>query len=287
VIGKIADNLRAAFREILESALAASLAWWIGLQLLGDRQPLFAAIVAVVCLSPGLPSHSKQALGMFIGVVTGIAVGEILLLTAPGPSPLVIGVGMFAAMIAATAFRVQPVVGIQAGISAAIVFVDGEEINSFLRAADAVIGGLVALLFSQVLFTPNPFDRIRRGAEELLDTVEQHRDGFDRCRANGDRGALRDLFDGLRDAEQAFAERLQYADQIADRTMRGRLKRQEIKQATREWRRLARELHLALGSVGFTLEHGTDDEIEQECPRQLGEANRLIDEAKDRLERCP
>ena len=64
MIAAMLENWKSAFRETLESALAAGIAWWLGLLVFGgEHTPLFAAITAIVCLAPGLPSHSKQASG--------------------------------------------------------------------------------------------------------------------------------------------------------------------------------------------------------------------------------
>jgi len=76
-----------AWREVLASALGAALAWVLAERLLGHPQPIFAAISAIVCLAPGLPSHTKQTKGLLLGVGTGIVVGE-LILTLPDIAPL-------------------------------------------------------------------------------------------------------------------------------------------------------------------------------------------------------
>jgi Fusaric acid resistance protein-like len=68
-----------AWREALASALGAALSWLLAERLLGHPQPIFAAISAIVCLSPGLPSHTKQTGGLLLGVATGIVIGELSL----------------------------------------------------------------------------------------------------------------------------------------------------------------------------------------------------------------
>jgi hypothetical protein len=66
-----------AWREALAAALGATLSWLLAELLLGHPQPIFAAISAIVCLSPGLPSHTKQTEGLLLGVATGIVIGEV------------------------------------------------------------------------------------------------------------------------------------------------------------------------------------------------------------------
>jgi len=55
------------------------LVWFFAQTVFGHPHPIFAAIIAIVCLAPGLPSHNKQALGLLVGVGIGIAVGEFAL----------------------------------------------------------------------------------------------------------------------------------------------------------------------------------------------------------------
>jgi hypothetical protein len=78
-IAKILERWSEAWREVLASALAAALSWFLAQRLFGHQQPIFAAITAIVCLAPGLPSHTKQTVGLLLGVATGILVGELSL----------------------------------------------------------------------------------------------------------------------------------------------------------------------------------------------------------------
>ena len=64
ILGRWSD----AWREALAAALGAALSWLLAELLLGHPQPIFAAISAIVCLSLGLPSHTKQTEGLLLGV---------------------------------------------------------------------------------------------------------------------------------------------------------------------------------------------------------------------------
>ena len=191
MIATLLQNWKSAFRETLESALAAGTAWWLGLLVFGgDHTPLFAAVTAVVCLAPGLPSHSKQAFGLFVGVIAGIAIGELALAVAGGAHPVVLGVAVFLSMMAALAFKVQPIVGIQAGVSTVIVLVEGQDVDSYARIVDALIGGTVALSFSQMLLTPDPFAIMRREGAKLVQAFDGLAQGLvqvpgRRCQSRG------------------------------------------------------------------------------------------------------
>jgi hypothetical protein len=77
LVARILDRWSDAWREALAAALGATLSWLLAELLLGHPQPIFAAISAIVCLSPGLPSHTKQTEGLLLGVATGIVIGEV------------------------------------------------------------------------------------------------------------------------------------------------------------------------------------------------------------------
>ena len=77
LVARILVRWSDAWREALAAALGATLSWLLAELLLGHPQPIFAAISAIVCLSPGLPSYTKQTEGLLLGVATGIVIGEV------------------------------------------------------------------------------------------------------------------------------------------------------------------------------------------------------------------
>ena len=98
LIERVVSRWSSAWRDALASAIAAALAWILAQHFFGHAHPVFAAISAVVCLAPGLPSHGKQAIGLMVGVATGILVGEAALWL-PDSYPLLrIGFATFAAI---------------------------------------------------------------------------------------------------------------------------------------------------------------------------------------------
>ena len=110
LIDRLAFRWSSAWRDALASAIAAALAWILASHLLGHVHPVFAAISAVVCLAPGLPSHGKQAVGLMVGVATGILVGEAALWL-PDAYPLLrIGFATFSAIAIAALYGLGPVV---------------------------------------------------------------------------------------------------------------------------------------------------------------------------------
>lgn len=173
-IGLIGSRLTLAWHDALASAIAAGIAWILAVWLLGHPRPLFAAVSAIVCLSPGLPSHGRQAVGLMLGVATGIAIGELALLLPEGMlvpeglSLLRLASATFLSMVIAASFGQPAVVPIQAGVSAVLVLALGPESAGFTRMEDVAIGVGVGLFFSQVLLTPDPVRLVDAAADELL-----------------------------------------------------------------------------------------------------------------------
>src|SRR2546429_4345873 len=66
-----------ALRDAIAASLGAMLAWELSHYLLGHPKPVFAAVTALVCLAPGLPSHLKQTWGLVLGCAIGIIVGKL------------------------------------------------------------------------------------------------------------------------------------------------------------------------------------------------------------------
>jgi len=167
LIGRIFLRWSEAWREALASALGAALSWFLAERLLGHPQPIFAAISAIVCLSPGLPSHTKQTGGLLLGVATGIVIGELttalsdnIPLLSDNIPLLKISLAAFLAMIVAASYGQSAVVPIQAGVSAMLVVAFGSATTGSLRMADVAVGAAVGFLFSQVL---SAADQKRKG----------------------------------------------------------------------------------------------------------------------------
>jgi uncharacterized membrane protein YgaE (UPF0421/DUF939 family) len=145
----VCDRWRSAWREVAAATIAAVLAWVVAQKLFGHPHPIFAAVIAIVALGPGIASHRKQAWGLVLGVATGILVGEIALFI---PNPIVaMGIGVFVSMMIAASFGIGPVVPIQAGVSLLLVLILGAETAGFVRMVDVVIGAVIGLICGRVL----------------------------------------------------------------------------------------------------------------------------------------
>ena len=216
----------AGWRDVLSSAVAAGASWWIAVHLFGHSQPIFAAVAAIVCLAPGLPNHGLQAVNMMVGLLLGLLTGEALLLLPMLDGALRIGVIVAAAMLAALAVGIAPVIPIQAGVSAIIVLAMGPQIGGEMRLIDAAIGSGIGVLFSQVLFTPDPVGMIDRAAARMLRLLG---DGFDQLAGavaardeHRSSGALAHMF-ASRESLNALWAGIDLARSTARWSLRGRV----------------------------------------------------------------
>lgn len=175
MLSTLTSRFSLAWRDAAASAIAAGIAWVLAVWLFGHPHPVFAAVTAIVCLSPGLPSHGRQAVGLMLGVATGIVVGEVALVLLPegflvpeGLSLLRLTVATFFSILIAAAFGQAAVVAIQSGVSAVLVLALGPHSAGLVRLEDVGVGVVVGLVFSQVLLTPDPIEQVDAAADELL-----------------------------------------------------------------------------------------------------------------------
>lgn len=166
---------------VLQSTIAATAAWVIAKRVLGDHEPFFAPIAAVIALNASLGERGRNALRLLLGVVVGIVVGEIAIATLGG-SYASLALAVFAAMAVARALGGVRIVIAQAAAGAILTVAVANGEAGTQRLVDALIGVGVALLFTQVLFSPEPLKMLR----------------------HAEAAALADMADGLRLAARAL-----------------------------------------------------------------------------------
>jgi uncharacterized membrane protein YgaE (UPF0421/DUF939 family) len=134
-------------------------------------------VAALVALGTSAGHRGRQALEMVLGVAVGIAVADLLgRAVGSGAWQLVLVSAL--AMLAALVLFQSPLFISQAGVWAILVVAVPEQGNlTSERFVDALVGGLTALLFSQVLFPLDPLRVVRGAAEpvfaELAEALEQ------------------------------------------------------------------------------------------------------------------
>lgn len=172
-----AGRLRANGWPVMQTALAASLAYFLATFVLGSEQPFFAPIAAVISLGLTLGQRGRRAVEVVFGVAVGLMVADLLVLVI-GVGTAQIGMVVALAMAAAVFFAERTLLVNQAAISAILVVILQPPDAGFSpdRFVHALVGGGVALAVNH-LFPVNPERVVERAAhpifEELAAVLEE------------------------------------------------------------------------------------------------------------------
>jgi uncharacterized membrane protein YgaE (UPF0421/DUF939 family) len=206
------DRLRANGWSVLQTAVAASVAYFLAVILLGHERPFFAAIAAVISLGVTLGQRMRRAVELVFGVAFGLMVADLLVLVL-GTGVAQIGVVVLLAMAAAVFFGGGPLLVNQAAISALLVVVlqPPDAVFSPARFLDALVGGGIALAVNY-LFPINPERLVERAARPIFDELVMVLEDIAAALRSGDRErAERALLDARRiddDQVKSFYEAL-------------------------------------------------------------------------------
>ena len=116
------DRLRLAWRSLVQTAAAATVAYLIASELVGHAQPFFAPIAAIITLGITVGQRGRRAFELALGVAVGIAVADALVLVM-GTGVATLAVVVFLAMGAAVFLGTGQIFANQAAVSAVLVAV--------------------------------------------------------------------------------------------------------------------------------------------------------------------
>src|ERR1700733_685851 len=168
-------RIRSVWFNLLQTSVAAGLAWYVAHDVLAHPQPFFAPIAAAVSLSTSNVLRAQRAIQMIVGVTLGIGTGALVqgLL---GPGTLSITVAALIALLAAVFIG-------QGYIGQGMMFANQTVVSSILvlalyrsgvgweRIYDALIGGGLAIVVAVLLFPANPLVVLRSARIEVLRTL--------------------------------------------------------------------------------------------------------------------
>jgi uncharacterized membrane protein YgaE (UPF0421/DUF939 family) len=196
-------RLRAQAWPLVQTAVAAAVSWLIAERLLHDPSPFFAPVAAIMSLAATRGQNLRRALELILGVALGIGLGDLLRRAIGiGVGQLSLTVGL--AMAAAVALGAGRLMLTEAAVSATLVSTVSQDTQGFppTRLVDALVGGAVALVFSQLLFPVNPVNVVRDAAESVLGELAE---------------TLRDVAGAIKDRDRRAAEKaLVRARRISD-----------------------------------------------------------------------
>ena len=171
--------------QILQTAVAACVAWFLAALLLGlDRPPTFAPIAAVISLGLAVGQRGRRAVELTLGVAFGILVAD-LLVSILGVGALQAGIVVALAMTVAAFLGSQEIGVNEAAVTAMIIMITFQFSEAGLpldRFLEALIGGATALLINALL-PVNPERMVAEAAhplfEESVNVLKDVADGLD------------------------------------------------------------------------------------------------------------
>ncbi|NES39492.1 aromatic acid exporter family protein [Micromonospora sp. PPF5-17] len=163
------QRLRALSIVVLQTSLAAAASWAVATRVVGNPEPVFALISAVITLGVSTGQRFRRAVELVLGVSLGIAVGDALIYfigTGGWQIAVAVALAMGAAIVAGGS---GAVVG-QAAASAVLIstLTPPTEGIYFSRVIDALVGGGIALVVMAVLLPVNPLTVVSRVAKPAL-----------------------------------------------------------------------------------------------------------------------
>lgn len=183
------DRVTGAWLEILQTGVAAAVAWQAAKLVVGQPQPFFAPIAAVLALGLSRGQPRRRAVELGLGVALGILIAD-LLVQLIGTGTWQIGIVVVLAMSLALLVGAGILLVNQAAISAILVItLPGISAGGTLdRLFDALIGAAVALVLSQVLFPRDPVRQMGKAAGKVLDELALALDETAVALADADQG---------------------------------------------------------------------------------------------------
>jgi uncharacterized membrane protein YgaE (UPF0421/DUF939 family) len=163
-------RLRGGWLQILQTAVAACVAWFLAALLLGLDRPTFAPIAAVISLGLAVSERGRRAVELTLGVAFGILIAD-LLVSILGVGAVQAGIVVALAMTVAAFLGSQEIGVKEAAISAMIIMITFRSSDAGLpldRFLEALIGGGTALLIN-ALIPMNPERMVAEAAYPLFD----------------------------------------------------------------------------------------------------------------------
>lgn len=203
---RVTANLVLAF----QTAIAASLAWIISHELIGNPEPIFAPIAAVGTLAASVGQRLSRIAELVFGVALGIGAADLLIITV-GTGPWQLGLIVVLAIVIAVFLGAGPGGVIQAAATGVLVvgLTPRHPDLEFSRVIDALTGGLVGLAVIGLLLPLNPLRVVERAARPALNLLADQLEAAGRALERGDPVMAQAALDRL----QELQERLKHFEE--------------------------------------------------------------------------
>jgi uncharacterized membrane protein YgaE (UPF0421/DUF939 family) len=248
-------RLRVRSWPILQTAVAAVVAWYLATLVVSEERPVFAAIAAVVAVGATYGQRPERAVELVGGVVLGIGLADVLV-GAIGSGPLQLGLLVLLASGAAVAIGGGPVLVTEAAVSATLLVLLAPTGNGLAptRLIEAVVGGGVALAISALAFPPNPVLLVGRSAQTVFGRLGRTLEDVAAALADGDRERSEKALQAAREIDHdlvVLEESLQTAKETARLSPGRRSSREELDR----YARAARHIDFAVRNARVLARH--------------------------------
>jgi uncharacterized membrane protein YgaE (UPF0421/DUF939 family) len=250
-------RLRPRLVQILQTAAAAVIAWYLALLLLPDPTPSFAAIAAIIALSASYGERGQRAIQLVAGVVLGLTIAD-LIVHALGAGPYQIGILIVIAMATAVVLGAGETVISEAPVSALLLMAvaHGSDPAAFSpnRILEGVIGGAVALVISSFFFPPDPSLQVGRAAQSLFAHLGQTLQAVAAALVGVDVAAAERALVDARESDRLVAE-LDEAVRAGQETARTVATRRRMRKPLERYSRSLRQLDYAVRNTRVLARH--------------------------------
>lgn len=191
---------------IVQCAVAAGLAWALAKHVIGNPQPFFAPIAAVISLGVSLGQRMRRTAELIVGVSIGIGVGDVLI-SVIGTGPWQIALVVALAMSTAVLLDSGGVIVLQAASSSVLVatLLPPASAGGLSRMVDAAVGGLVGFAVAALL-PANPLAVAHRNGRIVLGSLADALRGVASAVSREDTGACSDVLAQARESQRSVEE---------------------------------------------------------------------------------
>lgn len=198
-------RVRKRLWPIVQSALAATIAYWVAVHVAGHPYPFFAPISAVIILGLTGGERMKRALEMSLGCVLGVGLADLVIpLLGPGVWQLGVAVGI--ALVVASFLSASPLVNNQMAIGSILISVTVPIAGAPTapggpdRMVDAIIGSITGLVV--IAFLPSsPLAAGRQELSKVLTIASSVLGDVAKALKDGDEKTLAAALNAVRDTQ--------------------------------------------------------------------------------------
>ena len=243
------DRLRRAALPALAAAAAATAAWVIAADLIGHPDPVFAPSAALIVLGESRGRRLRQTTEIVFGVAAGVLIAE-LVVQALGTGAVSLFVVLLLTVTPMIAAGASSTLLVQASVSALYLVVVAAPQGNLIpfRFADALLGGAVAIVVSQIMAARKPLAPLVAEARQAYADVADLLDDLRESIGNRDEPAADAVLDRAHRLD-VCVDRLHAAALAAGETLRLRIRRRRRLEQVRNVEATTHQLEHVVSNV--------------------------------------